>query len=53
MLSSLELTFLAMSVFMFVCLLVIVSNVVDGQVFVRARCYPSQRKNEEPHKLEV
>lgn len=29
------------------------SNVVDGQVVVRARCYRSMRKREAPHKLEV
>ena len=30
-----------------------VSNIVDNKVIVRARCYRSMRKNEEPHKLEV
>jgi len=30
-----------------------VSNVVDRKVVVRARCYRSMRKNEEPHTLEV
>ncbi|KAI2644378.1 Trypsin [Labeo rohita] len=30
-----------------------VSNVVDRKVVVRARCYRSMRKNEEPHTLEM
>ncbi|KAI4886132.1 hypothetical protein NFI96_009278 [Prochilodus magdalenae] len=28
-------------------------HIVDNKVIVRARCYRSMRKNEEPHKLEV
>lgn len=41
------------TVFVCVCLDTSVSNIILGKVVIRARCYRSLRKPEEPHQLEV